>query len=386
MNREELYEKYYKAYSEHEKLSEELKRQRVLLEQTNKAYEKSETDLKALQTVGQNIGEVLNALDYDKFIVKTSNGPRYVVGCSESIDRALLKQGTRVALDVVTLTITKVLKREVDPTIYAMKNIEKVKMDYNSIGGLSDQIREIREVIELPLKNSEIFKRVGVKPPKGILLYGPPGTGKTLLAKIVAATMDVMFMRVVASSLIEKYIGESSRMIRELFEFAKTNSPCIIFIDEIDAIGGKRSNESTSSDREVQRTLLELLNQLDGFSDLDNVKVIMATNRPDILDSALLRPGRLDRKIEIGLPNDSGRREILKIHSKDIAGSENIDFEGLIKMTNDFNGADLRNVCSEAGMMALRADRDHVIQDDFVKSVRKMSESKKLESKLEYKR
>ncbi|CAG2100027.1 unnamed protein product [Medioppia subpectinata] len=259
-------------------------------------------------------------------------------------------------------------------------------LDFESVGGLDEQIREIREVIELPLKNPEIFRRVGIKPPKGVLLYGPPGTGKTLLARIVASTMDVTFLKVVASSLIEKYIGESSRMIREMFAYARSKAPCIIFMDEIDAIGGARSNDSNSSDREVQRTLMELLNQMDGFSDLDDVKIIMATNRPDILDPALLRPGRLDRKIEIGLPNEVGRREILKIHSAQMSKGEDIDFENLVKLTTGFNGADLRNVCTESGMIALREERDYVIHEDFVKSARKLAESKKLETKLDYKR
>ncbi|KAI5175602.1 26S proteasome regulatory subunit T4, partial [Pancytospora epiphaga] len=257
---------------------------------------------------------------------------------------------------------------------------------FSSVGGLEEQIREIREVIELPIKNPEIFKRVGIKPPKGVLLYGPPGTGKTLLARIVASTMDVTFLKVVASGLIEKYIGESSRMIREMFAYARKSAPCIIFMDEIDAIGGKRSNDSNSSDREVQRTLMELLNQMDGFSDLDDVKIIMATNRPDILDEALLRPGRLDRKVEIPLPNERGRKEILLIHSKKMERAEDINYDHLVKLTVGFNGADLRNVCTEAGMIAMREERDFVTHEDFVKSCRKLEEAKKLETKLDYKK
>ncbi len=379
-------ENYYKSILNHEKVSEEYRTEQQILKQTEKSYDKSEHDLKALQTVGQNIGEILKELNPEKYIIKTSHGPRYVVGCAKEIDRSKLQMGTRVALDVVTLTITKILPREVDPTIYTMAQEGTKGIDYTHVGGLSEQVREIREVIELPLKNKEIFKRVGIKPPKGVLLYGPPGTGKTLLAKIVASTMDVTFLKVVASSLIEKYIGESSRMIREMFAYARLKSPCIIFMDEIDAIGGKRSNESSSSDREVQRTLMELLNQLDGFTELDDVKVIMATNRPDILDPALLRPGRLDRKIEISLPNEAGRKEIFLIHSKDMEGASSLNFDSLIKMTEDFNGADIRNVCTEAGMIALRAERDFVNQEDFIKSIRKMIEAKKLESKLDYKK
>ncbi|ELA42654.1 26S proteasome subunit P45 family protein [Vittaforma corneae ATCC 50505] len=386
MGENQVYEEYYKAIVNHEAVIETLKNERVILKQTTKQFEKSENDMKALQTVGQNIGEILKKIDDEKFIVKTSHGPRYVVGCAKHIDRSLLKLGTRVSLDVTTLTITLILPREVDPMIQSMAEERPKDVDFNSIGGLNEQIREIREVIELPIKNPEIFKRVGIKPPKGVLLYGPPGTGKTLIARAVASTMDVTFLRVVCSALIEKYIGESSRMIREMFAYAKSKAPCIIFMDEVDAIGGKRSDESNSSDREVQRTLMELLNQMDGFADLDDVKIIMATNRPDILDPALLRPGRLDRKIEIPLPNEKGRKEILSIHSQSMQKGDEIDFDNLVKLTVGFNGADLRNVCTEAGMIALREERDYVMHEDFVKSARKLSEAKKLESRLDYKK
>lgn len=386
MDKSQLYEEYYKAILNHEAVMETLKNERLILKQTQKQFEKSENDMKALQTVGQNIGEVLKKINDEKFIVKTSHGPRYVVGCAKHIDRAQLKLGTRVSLDVTTLTITLILPREVDPMIQSMAEEKPQNIDFDSVGGLTEQIREIREVIELPIKNPEIFKRVGIKPPKGVLLYGPPGTGKTLIARAVAATMDVTFLRVVCSALIEKYIGESSRMIREMFAYARSKAPCIIFMDEVDAIGGKRSDDSNSSDREVQRTLMELLNQMDGFKDLDDVKIIMATNRPDILDPALLRPGRLDRKIEIPLPNEKGRKEILKIHSEKMHKGDDIDFDNLVKLSVGFNGADLRNVCTEAGMIALREERDYVIHEDFVKSARKLGEAKKLESKLDYKR
>lgn len=386
MDADKLYEEYYRSLLNHQSVSEALKSERQLLKQTNKQYTKSENDVKALQTVGQNIGEILKKINDEKFIVKTTHGPRYVVGCAREIDRSLLKPGTRVSLDVTTLTITLVLSREVDPLIAGMEEEKPREIDFDSVGGLEEQIREIREVIELPIKNPDIFIRVGIKPPKGVLLFGPPGTGKTLIARVVAATMDVTFLKVVASGLIEKYIGESSRMIREMFAYARAKAPCIIFMDEIDAIGGKRSNDSNSSDREVQRTLMELLNQMDGFSDLDDVKIIMATNRPDILDEALLRPGRLDRKIEVPLPNEKGRKEILKIHSKDMESEDDIDFDHLVKLTIGFNGADLRNVCTEAGMMAMRDERDFVTQDDFAKSCRKLAEAKKLETKLDYRK
>jgi len=238
--------------------------------------------------------------------------------------------------------------------------------------------------VELPLTNPELFQRVGIKAPKGVLLYGPPGTGKTLLARALACQIDAKFLKVVASSIVDKYIGESARVIREMFGYAKENQPCIIFMDEIDAIGGKRLAEGSSADREIQRTLMELLNQLDGFDDLGAVKVVMATNRPDTLDPALLRPGRLDRKIEIPLPNESNRVDILRIHAKPITKSGEMDYDAIAKLCEDFNGADLRNVCTEAGMFAIRVERDYVLQEDFMKAARKIKETKKLESKMDY--
>jgi len=231
-----------------------------------------------------------------------------------------------------------------------------------------------------------LFARVGIKPPKGVLLYGPPGTGKTLLARAMANTMDCKFMKVVSSAIVDKYIGESARVIREMFGYAREHEPCIIFMDEIDAIGGRRFSQGTSADREIQRTLMELLNQLDGFEELGKVKVIMATNRPDILDPALLRPGRLDRKVEIPIPNEAARLDIIKIHSSKLRKKDDIDYDAIVKLSQDFNGADLRNICTEAGMFAIRADRDYIIQEDFMKAVRKIKEGKKLESKLDYKK
>merc|ERR1719316_1244165 len=252
-------------------------------------------------------------------------------------------------------------------------------VDYATIGGLGDQIREIREAIELPLVNPELFLRVGIQPPKGVLLYGPPGTGKTLLARSIASNIDANFLKVVASAIVDKYIGESARLVREMFGYAKDHQPCIIFMDEIDAIGGKRFGQGTSADREIQRTLMELLNQLDGFDNLGLVKIIMATNRPDTLDPALLRPGRLDRKIEIPLPNEAGLADIFKIHSASLTKHGELDVDAICKLCGTFNGADMRNVCTEAGMFAIRAERDYVLEEDFLKAARKIAEGKKLE-------
>ncbi|XP_044773741.1 26S proteasome regulatory subunit 10B isoform X2 [Neomonachus schauinslandi] len=321
--RDKALQDYRKKLLEHKEIDGRLKELREQLKELTKQYEKSENDLKALQSVGQIVGEVLKQLTEEKFIVKATNGPRYVVGCRRQLDKSKLKPGTRVALDMTTLTIMRYLPREVDPLVYNMSHEDPGNVSYSEIGGLSEQIRELREVIELPLTNPELFQRVGIIPPKGCLLYGPPGTGKTLLARAVASQLDCNF--------------------------------------------------------------LKLLNQMDGFDTLHRVKMIMATNRPDTLDPALLRPGRLDRKIHIDLPNEQARLDILKIHAGPITKHGEIDYEAIVKLSDGFNGADLRNVCTEAGMFAIRADHDFVVQEDFMKAVRKVADSKKLESKLDYK-
>ncbi|UJR22912.1 hypothetical protein I4U23_025940 [Adineta vaga] len=383
--REKALEDFRKKIMEHKEIEARLKQMREDLRSLTKEYDKSENDLKALQSVGQIVGEVLKQLTEDKFIVKATNGPRYVVGCRRQLNKAKLRPGTRVALDMTTLTVMRYLPREVDPLVYNMSHEDPGNVSYGEVGGLSEQIRELREVVELPLTNPELFLRVGITPPKGCLLFGPPGTGKTLLARAVASQLDCNFLKVVSSAIVDKYIGESARMIREMFAYAKDHQPCIIFMDEIDAIGGRRFSEGTSADREIQRTLMELLNQMDGFDTLGKVKIIMATNRPDTLDPALMRPGRLDRKIEIPLPNEQARLDIIKIHAAPITKRGDIDYEAIVKLSDGFNGADLRNVCTEAGMFAIRAERDYVQEDDFSKAVRKVAESKKLESKFDYK-
>jgi 26S proteasome regulatory subunit T4 len=402
-DREHALQEYKTKLLESREWEAKLKALRLEIKDLQREFDVSEENIKALQSVGQIIGEVLKQLDDERckwdarhhlssiqtnlgflVIVKASSGPRYVVGCRSKVDKTKLKQGTRVALDMTTLTIMRMLPREVDPLVYNMSLEDPGQVSFGGIGGLNEQIRELREVIELPLKNPELFLRVGIKPPKGVLLYGPPGTGKTLLARAVASSLETNFLKVVSSAIVDKYIGESARLIREMFGYAKEHEPCIIFMDEIDAIGGRRFSEGTSADREIQRTLMELLNQLDGFDYLGKTKIIMATNRPDTLDPALLRAGRLDRKIEIPLPNEVGRLEILKIHANGVRTDGEIDFESIVKMSDGFNGADLRNVVTEAGLFAIKEYREAISQDDFNKAVRKMGESKKLEGKLEY--
>jgi 26S proteasome regulatory subunit T4 len=384
MERHAALTEYRKQLLKYKDVEAKVKKERAGLKEKNKTLDKTEEHLKALQSVGQIVGEVLRQLDDERFIVKASLGPRYVVGCRKKVDKTKLKAGARVSLDMTTLTVMRILPREVDPAVFNMVNEDPGKVKYSDVGGLNDEIRELRETIELPLTNPELFKRVGIKPPKGVLLYGPPGTGKTLLARALACNLNATFLKVVASAIVDKYIGESSRLVREIFGYAKDNAPAVIFMDEIDAIGGRRFSEGTSADREIQRTLMEILAQLDGFTALNDVKTIMATNRPDILDPALMRPGRLDRKIEIKLPNEQGRIDVLKIHATPLAKKGEIDYEGVVKIAEGFNGADLRNVCTEAGLFAIRVERDYVIEEDFFKAVRKIAEAKLLETKFDY--
>ena len=376
-----LYRQRLKENYDMEKKMQETRKEHETL---SKEADKLEDHLKMVQNTGQFIGEILKSFPDDKYIVKTINGSRYLVHCKKSIDKTRLIVGTRIALDFTTLTIMRILPHQIDPQVYNMMAENPGNVPYSSVGGLSDQIRDLRETVELPITNPELFKRIGIKPPKGVLLYGPPGTGKTLLARAIACNIEATFLKIVASSIVDKYIGESARVVREMFAYAREHQPCIIFIDEIDAIGGKRTDDASSSDREVHRTLMEMLNQIDGFDELGRVKVIMATNRPDVLDPALLRPGRLDRKIEIPLPNESGRIDILKIHSKPMTKKGEIEFEALGKITDGFNGADLRNVCTEAGMFAIRDQREYTVQEDFMQAARKIKDAKKLESKLDY--
>lgn len=375
---------YRKKLTEVTKLEAQVKTLHMTVDTLRKQHAESERAFTSLQSVGQIVGEVLRSLDDDRYIVKTVSGTRYVVGVRTRLDHKLLVNGKRVALDIATHTIMHALPREVDPSVHHMSTEDPGGIKYSDIGGLGDQLNEIREIIELPLKNPGIFKRVGIPAPKGALLYGPPGTGKTLIARAIASNTDAKFLKVVATSLFDRYVGESARIVREMFAYARENEPCIIFIDEIDALGGKRLEEGSSTDREVQRTLMELLAQMDGFGSTTKVKVIMATNRPDILDPALLRPGRLDRKIEIPLPNEQARSEILKIHSKELALQGDIDLDAIVKLAEGFNGADLRNVCTEAGLFALRDERDVIINEDFMKAVRTVKQAKGMESTLHY--
>jgi len=275
----------------------------------------------------------------------------------------------RVALKSDSYELHLILPSKVDPLVSLMK-VEKVPdSTYEMIGGCDKQIKEIKEVVELPIKHPELFEALGIQQPKGVLMYGPPGTGKTLLARAVAHHTDCTFIRVSGSELVQKYIGEGSRMVRELFVMARENAPCIIFMDEIDSIGSTRTGRS---DSEVQRTMLELLNQLDGFESTQNIKIIMATNRIDILDPALLRPGRIDRKIEFPKPDENARLDVLNIHSRKMNLTRGIVLKKIADTANGATGAELKAICTEAGMYALRERRLHVTQEDFEMAVTKV--------------
>uniref|UniRef100_A0A8C9FKV4 AAA+ ATPase domain-containing protein n=1 Tax=Pavo cristatus TaxID=9049 RepID=A0A8C9FKV4_PAVCR len=267
------------------------------------------------------------------------------------------------------------LPPKIDPTVTMMQVEEKPDVTYSDVGGCKEQIEKLREVVETPLLHPERFVNLGIEPPKGVLLFGPPGTGKTLCARAVANRTDACFIRVIGSELVQKYVGEGARMVRELFEMARTKKACLIFFDEIDAIGGARFDDGAGGDNEVQRTMLELINQLDGFDPRGNIKVLMATNRPDTLDPALMRPGRLDRKIEFSLPDLEGRTHIFKIHARSMSVERDIRFELLARLCPNSTGAEIRSVCTEAGMFAIRARRKIATEKDFLEAVNKVIKS-----------
>lgn len=357
-----------------------LERLKARRNEVNAQVRQSREELTQLLEPASSIGEVVKQMGKSKILVKLGGDGKYVVEAEKDVDMTKLTVNTRVALRSDSYAIHRILPTKVDPLVSLMK-VEKVPdSTYDMVGGLKKQIQEIKEVIELPIKHPELFDALGVSQPKGVLLYGPPGTGKTLLARAVAHHTDCTFIRVSGSELVQKYIGEGSRMVRELFIMAREAAPTIIFMDEIDSIGGGRTDAGKGSDSEVQRTMLELLAQLDGFESTQNIKVIMATNRMDILDPALLRPGRIDRKIEFPHPTVANRSEILKIHSKRMNMIRGVDLTKIAEKLNNASGAECKGVCTEAGMFALRERRIHVTQQDFEMAVAKVMKKSSSES------
>lgn len=312
------------------------------------------------------------AEEQDKYVINVKQIAKFVVSLSDRVAPTDIEEGMRVGVDRNKYQIQIPLPPKIDPSVTMMQVEEKPDVTYGDIGGCKEQIEKLREVVETPLLSPERFVNLGIDPPKGVLLFGPPGTGKTLCARAVANRTDATFIRVIGSELVQKYVGEGARMVRELFEMARTKKACIIFFDEVDAIGGARFDDGAGGDNEVQRTMLELINQLDGFDARGNIKVLMATNRPDTLDPALLRPGRLDRRVEFGLPDNDGRAHILRIHARSMSVERDIRFHLIARLCPNATGAELRSVATEAGMFAIRARRKVATERDFLDAVDKV--------------
>ncbi|KAK2196771.1 bifunctional P-loop containing nucleoside triphosphate hydrolase/Proteasomal ATPase OB C-terminal domain/ATPase [Babesia duncani] len=360
----------------------------LLLEEeyiTNKSISKplkskNQDDLLRLEDLRgspMSVGTLEEMIDENHAIVTSSMGPEYYVNILSFVDKSLLEPGSSVLLHNKTNSVVGILLDDVDPLISVMK-VERAPLEsYNDVGGLEDQIQEIKEAVEFPLTHPELYEEIGITPPKGVILYGPPGTGKTLLAKAVANETCATFLRVVGSELIQKYLGEGPKLVREMFRVAQENAPTIIFIDEIDAIGTKRYDATSGGEKEIQRTMLELLNQLDGFDPQSDVKVIMATNRIESLDPALIRPGRIDRKIQLPNPDTKTKRKIFEIHTSKMTMAKDVNLEEFVTAKDDMSGADIKAICTEAGLLALRERRMQITQADLRKAREKALYQKK---------
>merc|ERR1712137_253740 len=311
------------------------------------------------------VGTLDEIVDDNHAIASSSVGPKYYVTICSFVDKDQIEPGCQILMHHKVLSVVGLLQDDVDPLVSVMK-VDKAPLEsYADIGGLEKQIQEIKESVELPLTHPELYEEVGIRPPKGVILYGAPGTGKTLLAKAVANETSATFLRVVGSELIQKYLGDGPKLVRELFRVAEEHAPSIVFIDEIDAVGSKRYDSNSGGEREIQRTMLELLNQLDGFDSRGDVKVLLATNKIESLDPALLRPGRIDRKIEFPLPDHKTERRIFQIHTSKMTLAEDVNLEEFVMRKDDIAGADIKAICTEAGMLALRERRMKVTHEDF---------------------
>merc|ERR1712216_905872 len=349
-------------------------------ERVKPAEDKKEADRSKVDDMRgspMSAGTLEEIIDENHAIVSSSVGPEYYVSMMSFVDKTQLEPGCNVLLHNKVLSVVGILNDEADPMVSVMK-VEKAPLEsYADVGGLESQVQEIKEAVELPLTHPELYEEIGISPPKGVILYGEPGTGKTLLAKAVANQTSATLLRMVGSELIQKYLGDGPKLVRELFRVADDHSPSIVFIDEIDAVGSKRYDSQSGGTREIQRTMLELLNQLDGFDERGDVKVIMATNKIESLDPALIRPGRIDRKIEFPLPDIKTKRHIFNIHTGRMSLGEDVDLETFVMAKDELSGADIKAVCTEAGLLALRERRMKVCQEDFVKAKEKALYRKK---------
>ncbi|KAL6760495.1 26S proteasome subunit P45 [Haematococcus lacustris] len=358
-------------------MEEEFVKNQELLKPHEERNEEDRTKVDELRGTPLTVGTLEEIIDENHAIVSSATGPEYYVCIMSFVDKTQLEPGCSVLLHNKAMAVVGILADEADPMVSVMK-VEKAPLEsYADVGGLEPQIQEIKEAVELPLTHPELYEDIGIKPPKGVILYGEPGTGKTLLAKAVANSTSATFLRVVGSELIQKYLGDGPKLVRELFRVADESSPSIVFIDEIDAIGTKRYDAHSGGEREIQRTMLELLNQLDGFDAMSDVKVIMATNRIESLDPALIRPGRIDRKIEFPLPDAKTKRRIFGIHTGRMTLSEDVNLEEFVMAKDELSGADIKAVCTEAGLLALRERRMRVTHADFSKAKEKVLYKKK---------
>eukprot|EP01116_Phalansterium_solitarium_P003075 TRINITY_DN135_c0_g1_i2.p1 TRINITY_DN135_c0_g1~~TRINITY_DN135_c0_g1_i2.p1 ORF type:complete len:449 (-),score=192.20 TRINITY_DN135_c0_g1_i2:142-1488(-) len=353
-------------------MEEEFIQNQERLKPTEAKTQEERTKVDEIRGSPMGVGSLEEIIDDNHAIVSSAVGPEYYVSIMSFVDRDQLQPGSSILMHNKAMSVVGLLQDEADPMVSVMK-VEKAPLEsYADIGGLEAQIQEIKEAVELPLTHPELYEEIGIKPPKGVILYGVPGTGKTLLAKAVANSTAATFLRVVGSELIQKYLGDGPKLVRELFRVADELAPSIVFIDEIDAVGTKRYDSQSGGEREIQRTMLELLNQLDGFDARSDVKVIMATNRIETLDPALIRPGRIDRKIEFPLPDIKTKRRIFDIHTSRMTLAPDVNLEEFVMAKDELSGADIKAICTEAGLLALRERRMRVSHQDFKKAREKV--------------